>query len=159
IVAATTDATSTGDTGSGTGGTGGSGTGTAGTGAGGAETPMPLKVLNWNVHNFFDTKKDTDAPEEMVLSKADYDEKVDQVGTVLKDLDADFVVMPEIENQAILDDLNSKQLGGAYTTAITETNDFRGLDIGILSKVPIVDIVTHVDDSFKRLDLVGGQSY
>ena len=149
-----------------TGGTGGSGgatsTGGSGgttTGVGGAENPEPLKILNWNLHNLFDTKKDTESPEEQVPSAAVYNAKLAAIGAILKELDPDIAILPEVENKAILDELNGKQLAGAYTTAITETNDFRGLDIGVLSKLPIVDLVSHKDDSFKRLDLVGGQSY
>lgn len=153
---------SSGDTNTGGGGAGGS-TNTAGAGGtggtGGAEDPEPLKILNWNLHNLFDTKKDSESPEEQVLSGSDYNNKLQRIGKVLKEMDPDIAILPEVENKAILDDLNAKQLGGAYTTAITETNDFRGLDIGVLSKIPIVDLVSHKDDSFKRLDLVGGQSY
>ena len=149
----------------GTGGAGGTGgttaTGGSGgtTGVGGAETPEPLKLLNWNLHNFFDKNKDSSAPEEFVLTPAQYDDKLAAVGAILKGMDPDVACLPEIEDKAILDELNSKQLAGAYTTAITQTNDFRGLDIGVISKIPIVDVVSHAADSFKRLDLAGGESY
>jgi endonuclease/exonuclease/phosphatase family metal-dependent hydrolase len=163
IVAATSTTGSSGDTGGGggTGGSTGTGSGAAGGtgGTGGAETAMPLKVLNWNLHNFFDTHKDTDVPEEQVLTKSQYDGKVAKIGAVLKAMDADIAIVPEVEHVAILDDLNEKQLGKAYVTSLSDSNDFRGLDIGILSKVPIDKVVTHLDDSFKRLDLVGGQAY
>ncbi|MEZ4302047.1 MAG: endonuclease/exonuclease/phosphatase family protein [Polyangiaceae bacterium] len=157
IVAATSGTTET-DTG-GSGGTGGTG-GTATTGGtGGADTSKPLKVLCWNLHNFFNTTKDSGFTEEQVLTKTEYDNKLAAVGAVLKQMDPDFAVLPEVENLAILDDLNAKQLAGAYTTAITETNDFRGLDIGILSKPAIDTLTSHKDDSFKRLDLAGSPSY
>jgi len=157
VVTSTSTTSTSGDSG-GSGGTGGTGSGGS-TGIGGAETAKPLKVLNWNLHNFFDMKKDSAAAEEQVLSKADYDGKVADVGSVLADMDADVIILPEVENIAILDDLNTKALNGAYATEITQTNDFRGLDIGILSKVPIDSIVAHATDMFKRLDLAGGQAY
>jgi hypothetical protein len=74
-------------------------------------------------------------------------------------MDPDVAILPEVENVAILDEINTKQLGGAYKTAVPLTNDFRGLDIGILSKVPIDKIVSHTEDSFERLDLAGGKTY
>jgi len=157
IVASTSTSSTSGDSG-GSGGAGGSGSGGS-TGIGGAETPKPLKVLNWNLHNFFDKKKDTSADEEQVLSTADYNAKVAQVGALLAELDPDVAILPEVENVGILDDVNETKLGGAYVTKLTDSNDFRGLDIGILSKVPLDSVVTHVTDMFKRLDLVGGQSY
>lgn len=140
-----------------TGGIGGAGSGsTGGGGSGGGE---PVKVMNWNLHNFFDKKKDTNSPDEMVLSASAYTKKLGQVGTVIKAMDPDFAIMAECENKGILDDLNKNELGSAYETAITETNDFRGLDIGVISKVPIEKVVTHVDDNFKRLDLAGSKTY
>lgn len=128
-------------------------------GSGGAVVPKPLKVLNWNLHNMFDTQDDPAFADDFALTTAEYNEKLSQIGALLTELDPDIAILPEVESQAILDELNADHLGGAYTTAITETNDFRGLDIGVLSKVPIVDLVSHKDDSFKRLDLVGGQLY
>lgn len=159
----TSTSTSSGPGGGGSGGSGGTGgatTGGGGTGVGGfAETAEPLKVLNWNLHNFFDTQDDPQLDSDFALTTAQYNTKLAQVGAIIKELDPDVAFLPEVEHQGILDDLNNEHLGGAYTTAITETNDFRGLDIGVLSKLPIVDVVTHKDDSFKRLDLVGGQLY
>lgn len=159
----TTTGTSS-DTGgaAGAGGSGGAGAGgaaTGGTGTGGAETAAPLKILNWNLHNFFDMQDDPANTNDFALTQIEYDQKMTQVGAILKEMDPDIAILPEVENQAILDELNKEELGGAYATSIPETNDFRGLDIGVLSKLPIVDVVSHKDDSFKRLDLVGGQLY
>ena len=143
------------------GGTGGAGTTSAGgdTSTGGTPEGQPFKVMNWNLHNFFDTKKDTASTYEQVVTSGEYSTKLGEVGAVIKAMDPDFAIMPECENLGIVDDLNSKQLGGKYKTAITETNDFRGLDIGILSKAPIDKVVTHTTDMFKRLDLAGSKSY
>jgi endonuclease/exonuclease/phosphatase family metal-dependent hydrolase len=159
VTSASTGTPTGGDGGSG--GSGGAGaSGGGGTaGGGGTVAPQPLRLCNWNLHNMFDTEDDPNFTEDFALTSTEYNEKLAQLGALLTELSPDIAVLPEVENQAILDDLNMNHLGGAYTTAITETNDFRGLDIGILSKLPIVDLVSHKDDSFKRLDLVGGPSY
>ncbi len=154
----TVSGTSNSAAGDGGGGTGGATGGTA-SGGGGAGGGEPFKILNWNLHNFFDKKKDTSSTYEMVLSATEYNTKVGQVGSVLGAMDPDVAILPEVENVAILDEINTKQLGGAYKTAVPLTNDFRGLDIGILSKVPIDKIVSHTADSFERLDLAGGKTY
>ncbi len=154
----TTDAGGTGGAGS-TGGAGGA-TGGGGTGVGGfAEVAKPLKILTWNLHNFFDMQDDPTNENDFALSQMEYDQKMAEVGAILTELDPDIAILPEVENLKILDELNAEQLGGAYTTAVPETNDFRGLDIAVLSKLPLADVVSHKDDSFKRLDLVGGQQY
>ncbi|MFO0591239.1 MAG: endonuclease/exonuclease/phosphatase family protein [Polyangiaceae bacterium] len=157
IVAGTSSTTETG--GGGTGGATSTGGAGGDTSTGGAPVGQPFKIANWNIHNFFDTKKDTSSMYEMVLTSGEYSTKLGQVGAVIKAMDPDIIVMPECENIGIVNDLNTKQLGGAYNADITETNDFRGLDIGILSKAPIDKVVTHTTDMFKRLDLAGSKSY
>lgn len=158
----------TGGAGAGAGGAGGSsgsstgGAGSSGSsGTGGAAVPQEFKILTWNLHNFFDTNDDPaiSNEDEQILSLTKYNNKLASVAAVIEAMDPDIAVLPEIENLAILDQLNESKLAGSYKTAITATNDFRGLDIGILSKEKIDDVVTHAMDSFKRLDLVGGQSY
>ncbi len=138
--------------GGGSGGGGSSGAGTAGaSGTGGSTGPgVPFSVVNWNTRNFFDTvKDDPQNVDENVFLAAQYQTKLQTIGAVVKNLDPDIAVLCEIEHQAILDDLNKNELGGAYVaTALVEGNDYRGLDIGVLSKVPIDQVVSHKDEFF-----------
>jgi endonuclease/exonuclease/phosphatase family metal-dependent hydrolase len=133
----TTATTTTGGGGSGDGGGGGSG------------PTVPLTIVDWNTHNYFDAKKNPATPTEIILSAADYAQKRATIGAELKALDGDIVVLAEIENKAILDDLNTSALGGAYgTTVLIEGNDTRGIDVGVLSKITPDSVVSHKDDVF-----------
>jgi endonuclease/exonuclease/phosphatase family metal-dependent hydrolase len=138
-----------------TGGSGSSGsTGSSG-GAGGAggtvipNDPLALRVANWNVHNLENDKDDSGAPGETIVTTAEYVAHRKAVGAVLNEINTDIVVLTEVENKAVLDDLNTTELGGKYiATSLIDGNDYRGIDIGVLSKYPIDSVVSHKDDLF-----------
>jgi endonuclease/exonuclease/phosphatase family metal-dependent hydrolase len=130
------------------GGAGGDNTG----GGGGAvvpKDPLPLRVVNWNVHNLENDKDDSGAPGETIVTTAEYTSHRKAVGIVLNEMDADVLVLTEVENKAVLDDLNNTELGGKYSaSSLIEGNDYRGVDIGVLSKYPIDSVVSHKDEPF-----------
>ena len=127
---------------SGSGGAGG-GAGGAG-GAGGGELGKPLTLVDWNTHNFFDTTGQFGSD---ALNPTDYAVKRKTIGAALKQLAPDVAVLAEIETKAVLDDLNTNELGGMYpATTITSSKDVR--EIAILSKVPFDSVVSHLEDTF-----------
>jgi endonuclease/exonuclease/phosphatase family metal-dependent hydrolase len=93
-------------------------------------------------------------------------------GKVIKALNADVLCVVEIENRDLLGHFNSQVLGSKRFDhhMLIDGNDDRGIDVGILSNLPIHDIRTHVDDQdgnskiFSRdcaeyeVVLAGGQS-
>jgi predicted extracellular nuclease len=128
-------------------GTGGSGTGSTGTGTGGAGEPVV--ILDWNLHNFFDDKKNSTAPQETVVSTAEYQAHVSSAAAVLSALDPDVAVFAEIENQPVLEALNQK-LGGKYAdlAIVPSPNDPRGINVAAISKIMFTCVVSHQTDSF-----------
>lgn len=135
-LAATAASSSSGSGGGGTGGGGGSGGG-----------GTALRIANWNVHNFFDDKKDST---EDVVSQGEYDAHVNDVGTVLAAENPDIVVFAEVENTRVLDAIGEK-MGGGYTATLVPGNDPRLVHIGVLSRVPFTDVVSHKDDEFAQV--------
>lgn len=50
----------------------------------------------------------------------------------------DILVVQEIENFAVLDRLNQEHLKDlGYTTYLLENNDYRGIDVGLLTRLPV----------------------
>lgn len=150
----TTDATTTTSSTMGAGGAGQGGTG----GAGGAAPvdPKPLTVMNWNVRDFFNDKKDSSLQQELVPSTAQYKAKLAAAGAVILAMNPDIVVLQEVENLAVLQDLNSGELGGAYgTQVLIDANDPRGIDVGALSKLPFSKTVSHKDEQFSLIGTNG----
>ncbi|MEO7330246.1 MAG: endonuclease/exonuclease/phosphatase family protein, partial [Minicystis sp.] len=138
---------------SGAGGSGGDG------GAGGsALPPVPVSIVDWNTHNFFDTLNDN--PNGVVLTKAQYTKKRQTIGGVLASLAADIVILCEVENKNILVDLNKSELGGAYTTIeLFAGNDVRGIDVGLLSKIKPDSVVSHKDEFFQSSETKASYQY
>lgn len=151
----------TGQTSTGAGGDSGGTTtsGGGGDGGSGAGLPaVPLSIVDWNTHNYFDAQKNPATPDELIFTAANYATKRKTIGAALKDLDGDIVVLAEVENKAILDDLNKTELGSAYAqTILIEGNDSRGIDVGVLTKIAPDSVVSHKDDMFPENGTNGPQ--
>ncbi|HMF13643.1 MAG TPA: endonuclease/exonuclease/phosphatase family protein [Gemmataceae bacterium] len=66
---------------------------------------------------------------------------------VVKDLKADVLCTVEIEGRLALENFNSTLLNNRYPFQLAiDGNDERGIDVGLLSKLPIRRIRTHVFD-------------
>lgn len=135
-----------GDGGSGASSSKSTGTSTGGAGGGAGE---PLVILDWNLHNFFDDKKNSTAPQETVATTAEYQAHLTSVSAILNELDPDVAVFAEVENQPVLEALNTK-LGQKYVERriIPSPNDPRGINVAAISKIAFTSVVSHKDDSF-----------
>jgi endonuclease/exonuclease/phosphatase family metal-dependent hydrolase len=108
-----------------------------------------LRVATWNVHDLFDEVDRTSPPGELdtVLSPAEVEAKLARLGRVLARADADVVVLEEVENLALLQRLAAGPLaGGGYAAYLVEGFDPRGIDVGVLSRAPVVRYVSHLED-------------
>lgn len=131
--------------------------------AGEPQAPRQIRVATFNAQNFFNDKADDPPPlgDEEVATTAEYKAKLAGVARILKRLNADVVMMEEIENEAVLADLQAQpELGGRYTERATfKGNDPRGIDIGALSTVPFTQKISHKNDVFAVAGGGGGTTY
>ncbi len=69
-----------------------------------------------------------------------------EIGAIIRALDADLVMLQEVENEAVMDSLIAESLDGAgYASHFIEGRDtFTGQDVGLLARVP-VDTVGRTD--------------
>jgi endonuclease/exonuclease/phosphatase family metal-dependent hydrolase len=59
----------------------------------------------------------------------------------------DVLCLQEVESLIALRAFNERHLGSAYRFALlVDSRDFRQIDVAILSRLPILDVQTHVDD-------------
>ncbi len=152
-------------TGSTTGTSSTTGSSTGGTGGGGGSAGTPLKIMDWNVHNFFDDKDDPAVPNataqtsgETVKSTAQYDAQRAAIATMIGTYDPDIIVFAEVENVGVLEDLNA-DLGDKYVDLqVPQGNDARGVHIAAMSKIAFTSVVSHKDDSF-LLEGTAGPNY
>jgi endonuclease/exonuclease/phosphatase family metal-dependent hydrolase len=69
---------------------------------------------------------------------------------VVKTVDADIMCVVEVENRTALGNFNKFLLDNHYKyNLLIDGNDNRGIDVGILSQHEIVNIETHIYDSYK----------
>lgn len=72
---------------------------------------------------------------------------------VIEELKADVVCLVEVDSRPFLKRFVAERLGGAYAhIMLVDGNDARGIDVGLISKLPIVEVRSHVDD--RRSDVV-----
>ncbi|MGW7523761.1 endonuclease/exonuclease/phosphatase family protein [Streptomyces sp. NPDC054783] len=85
------------------------------------------------------------------LGQADLDmTAVSNTGRVIEEVDADVLLVPEVEDRLTLERFNEHVLGlGGQPypfNMLIDGNDPRGIDIGILSRFPIVSVRPHIFD-------------
>lgn len=72
-------------------------------------------------------------------------------GRVISEVRPDILITVEVENRPTLARFNEQVLGAQFDYAqshfmVIDGNDQRGIDLGVLSRFPIVEIRSHVDD-------------
>ncbi|MFN2439367.1 MAG: endonuclease/exonuclease/phosphatase family protein [Chitinophagaceae bacterium] len=72
-------------------------------------------------------------------------------GRVIHAVNADILIAVEVENRPTLDRFNNQVLKSDFGLSynhymVIDGNDTRGIDLGILSRFPIAEIRSHVDD-------------
>jgi endonuclease/exonuclease/phosphatase family metal-dependent hydrolase len=102
-----------------------------------------LRVVSWNVHDLFDEKADPGTIEPAVPS-GEVEARLDAVGAVLDRLDADVVLLQEVEHLALLRRLAARS--GHGEAWLLEGNDPRGIDVGLLSRWPVVSYRGHAGE-------------
>jgi endonuclease/exonuclease/phosphatase family metal-dependent hydrolase len=102
-----------------------------------------VRAVTWNVHDLFDAEDRTDAPGALdtVPSPADVETKLDAVAAVLARLDADVVLLQEVENLALGEALAAR--AGYPAARLVDGNDPRGIDVAALSRLPVLAYVSH----------------
>lgn len=114
-----------------------------------APAPGTLRVATWNVHDLFDEVDRTSPPGtgDEVPTHAEVEAKLARVGRVLAALDADVVILQEVENLALLQRLAAGPLAGrGYRAHLEEGFDPRGIDVGVLARVPVARFASHLAD-------------
>lgn len=108
-----------------------------------------VKLVSWNVRDFFDT---TDDPyQDEVPSRPRQLEKVRQLSKVLSEVDADFVALEEVENLDCLQQLNAALSRPYPQLGLIEGNDgIRGIDVAFLSRLPVSRVISHREREMPR---------
>ena len=107
--------------------------------------PMRVRVATYNVHNLFDTVCDTGkcgaSDYETVLNAGDYRQKVSDVSKGIWTLDADVLLLQEIERESGLQDVQATFAASVYPDyAFGETGAPASVDVAILTRGTITGV-------------------
>lgn len=129
-----------------------------GTGGTALPNPEPLTIVTWNLRNFVNAVEDSDATMETV--DPGWVSHRGAVGAVLRSIGADMLVLQEVEHEAVLNELNDEELDGDYDhIRVIDANDPRGIDVGVMSKIALDQVITHQDELFPELSDPDGPKY
>ena len=113
------------------------------TGGAPADPPALLRVVSWNVHDLFDEVADP-GTSEPPLPASVVEARLDAVAAVLRRLDADVVLLQEVEHLALLHRLAART--GHREARLLEGNDPRGIDVALLSRWPVTRYRGHAGE-------------
>ncbi|MBO4349315.1 MAG: endonuclease/exonuclease/phosphatase family protein [Proteobacteria bacterium] len=117
------------------------------------DTPLPntLRIATWNVHNYFDTVCDSasgcgGSNYEPYVSETSYRTKMLSVADGIKKIDADVLLLQEIEKDSCLVDVQNWLGTNIYPSyAFGEMGNTAGLDVAILTRGTITNVITYRD--------------
>ena len=113
---------------------------------------VKLRVVNWNVETFFDAVADGDEYGEFAKSKnwneAAYTARLTRLASSIKKLNADVVVMEEIENEAVVQDVanflagewNSRRW---YRWGCFAKEPGSAIGCAVISRLPLENLSVH----------------
>ena len=118
-----------------------------------------VTVATFNVRAFFDPVCDSRrcGPQsyESQPTQSEFDAKARQLALGIESLGADVVLLQEVESELCLSAIRDA-LGDNYPTAILgETNGIASLDVGVISKLPIMDTFLHRETAIPLVNRPG----
>ena len=117
-------------------------------------SPKQLKIAAYNLWNMFDIYDDPYSQDESTRVKPR--KEIVAIAQTLKAINADVVGCTEIENVHLLKAMTHDFLpdAGYEYFATTDSNSGRGMQIGVMSKLPILSVTSH---KFRKLELPGNR--
>ncbi len=114
--------------------------------------PGQIAVAAYNVLNLFDDYDDPYCDDEGTAAKPR--QEMELLAQSIKSLGADVIAMEEVENRDYLQRFVDVFLGdfGYNEVVLFEGNDTRGIDVALVSRVPIGEVRSHRHLTFKGPD-------
>jgi uncharacterized protein len=114
-----------------------------------------LRVASLNVHLLFDETCDSGVCNETSFEKAptaaEVDARTSLIAEKLAALDAQIILVEEVETQALLDRIAAK-MPRIITHELGEIGRSATVDVGVLSTLPLVELKHHFDQVLTRPD-------
>lgn len=112
-----------------------------------------IKVMNWNLQTFFDGIFDGNEYSDYKSPKSGwssdkYEERLERLCSVIREMDADVIIMEELEKEAQLQDIANRLSGtfdfsSLYKHGLFARDEGSSIGCGILSRLPIDSVSVH----------------
>ena len=115
-------------------------------------TNRRITLTTYNVENMLDVFDDPYTKDESIVVKPR--EAYKQIAAIIRKINPDIMAFQELENEAVLKAMTRNWLSdrGYNYIAVGKTNSNRGINLGIISKIPIHSVTSY---RFKTLRLPG----
>lgn len=113
---------------------------------------QPLRLATFNTNALFNDKADSDlGAGETVVTADVYKAHLSGVAKILAKLEADVIVLQEIENESVLSDLAAQPelADRKYDFHALGARDAQGLRIAALSNIPFQKVLSHASEQFR----------
>ena len=112
--------------------------------------PKQVKIGTFNVKAFFDPICDSGrcSPRsyEAQPTESEFEAKARQLARGIEALDADVVLLQEVEKNSCLEAIQAA-LSEEYATAVIgETNAIASLDVGVIARLPLIETFSYVEE-------------
>lgn len=132
--------------------------GAAGPDAGPIGPSVTFKVMDWNVHDFFD-ESDDPAKNDTVMTATQVSSKLTRLATVINKQAPDVLTLQEVESKDLLRRLNDKLTVKLPNYELIPGRDPRGINVAIMSRWPLVKTATHQNERLYSPDGRGPYSW
>ncbi len=115
-----------------------------------AHAERTVTIATYNVENFFDIYDDPYTEDEGTEPKSRTN--VQQLARAIKAIDADVIALQEVENAYVLQAMCDEFLptSGYNYVATLPGNDGRGINLGVISKLPITEMHSYRFQTFSH---------
>ncbi|GJM24662.1 MAG: hypothetical protein DHS20C16_10770 [Phycisphaerae bacterium] len=111
-----------------------------------------VKIATFNVLNLFDNFDDPYTDSEYYPGKRSTE--VENLAKTIRQADADVVALQEVENRGGLEDFLATHLSdmGYCDVVLIEGNNRRGIDVALISRLPVGEVTSHRHVDFRSAD-------
>mgnify|MGYP002640649153 CR=1 FL=1 len=117
-----------------------------------------VRLMTWNLENFFDELDDPYSNDQVTNPSFIAPHRMQRISDGIHAINPDVLCVEEVENRAILEKFNRDYLSDLnYEVVLFEGNDGRGIDVGVLTRLPINSVTSYRHLKFK--DTEGRDQY
>ncbi|MHC4380237.1 MAG: endonuclease/exonuclease/phosphatase family protein [Planctomycetota bacterium] len=109
-----------------------------------AEPAEGVRVMSWNLENFFDVYDDPYSDDQRTNPSFMGPQRKQRISDVIHAINPDVLCVEEVENRSVLEQFNRSYLPDlGYEVVLFEGNDGRGIDVGVLTRLPVNSVTSY----------------